>query len=153
MSHPSPRRVCPCCKHLLPGIAAALMLSALAGGCTERESSVEETTSRTTAKPTPQELFVENCASCHGVDGSGNGPLAPELRATPANLRLLKQANNGKFPTLDVQRSIDGRAMPRAHGLPEMPVWGRHWLREGLTEPEVTARAILITSHIATIQD
>jgi len=153
MSHASPRRVCACSKYLLPGFAAALMLSTLASGCTERESSGEETTSRTTAKPTPEELFVDNCASCHGVDGSGNGPLAAELQATPTNLRLLKQANNGKFPTLEVQRAIDGRAMPRAHGLPEMPVWGRHWIREGLAEPEVTARAILIASHIASIQE
>lgn len=152
MSCPSPGRGYPSRRNLLPGIAAALALFTLLG-CTERENRSGETTSDTNLKPTPRELFVENCATCHGVDGSGNGPLAAELRVTPVNLRLLKQANSGQFPTLKVQRSIDGRGMPKAHGLPEMPVWGRHWIREGLTEAEVTARTVLIASYIASIQD
>lgn len=140
-------------SRLLAGFATTLILCVMASGCTERGDSGEGTPSAATAPQTPKELFVDSCASCHGVDGSGNGPLAGELRVAPANLRLLKQANNGKFPTLDVQRSIDGRAMPRAHGLPKMPVWGRQWIRQGLSESEVSARAISITSYISSIQE
>jgi len=138
---------------LWPGIATALILAALASGCTERGESGEGSTASETAKPTPKDLFVDHCASCHGIDGVGNGPLATELREAPTNLRVLKQTNNGEFPSQKVQRTIDGRAMPRSHGLPDMPVWARIWLREGLNEAEVKARAIMITSYIATIQD
>lgn len=135
------------------GIATALILAALASGCTERKGSGEESIASETTRPSPQELFVSYCASCHGIDGVGDGPLATELRRTPANLRLLKQNNNGEFPTQKVQRSIDGRGMPRSHGLPDMPVWGMDWIRDGLNEAEVKARAIMITSYIASIQD
>ena len=153
MPQSSSRRVGLRAGRLLPGLTATLIVSALGSGCTDRDSAAEGTAPTATAKPTARELFVDSCASCHGVDGSGNGPLAAELRVQPANLRLLKQANNGSFPMQDVQRSIDGRAMPRAHGLPKMPVWGRLWIREGLSEAEVKARAISITSYLASIQE
>lgn len=134
-------------------IAIALILSAFVSGCTERAGSGEDTTASARANPSAQELYVSYCGSCHGVDGTGNGPLAAELREPPANLRLLKQNNNGEFPLQKVQRSIDGRGMPRSHGLPEMPVWGKDWIREGYNEGEIKSRMILITSYIATLQD
>ena len=145
------RRHRPCAKRLLSGLAAALILSALTSGCSE--GTGEETIARSAAPPTSREMFINDCASCHGVDGSGNGPLAAEFKVAPPNLRLLKQANNGRFPSRDVQLSIDGRAMPRAHGLPDMPVWGRQWIRMGLEEAEIKARAISIASYVSSIQD
>jgi len=33
-----------------------------------------------------RQLFQANCASCHGVDATGNGPNAPNLRVEPADL-------------------------------------------------------------------
>lgn len=153
MSQLLSRRKCQSANRLLSGFAAALILSTIASGCTEPETSVEVVTPSKIVQPTPKELFMDHCASCHGVDGSGNGPLAAEMRVAPENLRLLKQTNNGNFPSVKVQRSVDGRAMPRSHGLPDMPVWGRHWLRQGLNEADVKARAIMITGYIASIQD
>ena len=43
--------------------------------------------------------------------------------------------------------------MPRAHGLPDMPVWGRQWISEGLEEPQIRARALSIASYISSIQE
>lgn len=153
MLQTSSRLPCRCARRLLPGLAAALILSTLASGCTDRQGSGEATVSQAASQPTSMDLFVNECAACHGVDGSGNGPLAAELKVAPTNLRLLKQSNDGRFPSRDVQRSIDGRAMPRAHGLPDMPVWGRQWIRDGLKDAEMQARVISITSYIASIQD
>ncbi len=134
-------------------LAALLFLAAAGSGCTDRDGATPGASLDAEPKRTPKQLFVDSCASCHGVDGRGDGPMAAELREKPINLRLLKQENGGNFPTRDVQRSIDGRAMPRAHGLPKMPVWGRYWIRQGLSEAEVQARTIAIASYIASIQD
>lgn len=144
---------CLCAKRPLRGLAAALILSTLVSGCSDRKGPGEVTTSSAAAQPTSMDLFVNDCAACHGVDGSGNGPLAAELKVAPTNLRLLKQSNGGRFPSRVVQHSIDGRAMPRSHGLPDMPVWGRQWIREGINDAEIQARVISITSYIASIQD
>src|SRR5579864_6547315 len=44
------------------------------------------------------DLFRAYCAVCHGEDGKGHGPLAPQLKAMPSDLTILAKANNGQFP-------------------------------------------------------
>ncbi len=132
-------------------IAAAITLATLTfvSGCSDRDRPMASETVR----PTGQQLFMDHCASCHGTEGRGDGPLAPELRVAPANLRLLAQNNDGRFPDRRVHRSIDGRGMPPVHGLPEMPVWGAALRRQASSETQVSAQIILITSYIGTLQD
>lgn len=43
-------------------------------------------------------FFAENCVSCHGADGKGDGPLAEGLAQAPADLTTLSQRNGGTFP-------------------------------------------------------
>ncbi len=136
-----------------PMIAGVLALFLVATGCAERDGETTAARSDSDGQPSSRELYLDHCASCHGTEGRGDGPLAAELQVTPINLRLLKKENDGRFPTQKVQRSIDGRGMPRAHGLPDMPVWGKRWLRQGQTEADVQARAIAITSYIGSIQE
>ncbi|NND93053.1 MAG: cytochrome C, partial [Granulosicoccus sp.] len=68
--------------------------------------------------------YVENCAACHGVDAAGDGPLSSVLTTKPANLKELREANDGRFPLVQVYSVIDGREAVRGHGTREMPVWG-----------------------------
>src|SRR5262245_4325638 len=68
--------------------------------------------------------FENFCAACHGKDARGNGPVAMELRTTPPSLRKLAARRNGVFDVNEIVKIIDGRDMPRAHGTPEMPIWG-----------------------------
>ncbi len=70
------------------------------------------------------ELFHAYCASCHGVDGAGNGPVAPALTAKLADLTTISQRNGGVFPTKRVRSIISGDDIILAHGSREMPVWG-----------------------------
>ena len=70
-----------------------------------------------------RDMFAAYCASCHGVDGKGNGVAAPALKVHPADLTTLALRNGGKFPGLDVTQAIQNGAVI-AHGTPEMPVWG-----------------------------
>jgi|SRR5215469_1220132 len=71
-----------------------------------------------------RQLFLRYCASCHGVDGSGGGPVAKSLRDPPANLRLLADKYGSPLPAEALVDLIDGRKAVRAHGTSEMPVWG-----------------------------
>jgi mono/diheme cytochrome c family protein len=70
------------------------------------------------------EMFDNYCASCHGKDGIGNGPVTVALKHSPANLTTLTARNDGKFPELRVSQAIMGDFQIAAHGSREMPVWG-----------------------------
>ena len=71
------------------------------------------------------ELYKAYCATCHGKDGKGNGPMAASLRNTPSDLTRISARNGGTFPFLAVQKIISGEQEgPATHGTREMPVWG-----------------------------
>jgi mono/diheme cytochrome c family protein len=74
---------------------------------------------------TGAELFISLCASCHGAQARGDGPVAPLLVTPPSDLTRIAQRNGGRFTADTVQRFIDGREVRRTHGPRDMPVWGR----------------------------
>ena len=72
-----------------------------------------------------ENLYRTYCASCHGVDGKGNGPMAAWMKVPPADLTHIAARNGGKFPLERVDRIISGEEpLPSGHGTREMPVWG-----------------------------
>jgi len=75
-------------------------------------------------RPTGQALFVRHCASCHGLSGEGNGPLAQALRRSPTDLTTIAKRSGGRFDEAEVMAVIDGRRLIAEHGPREMPVWG-----------------------------
>lgn len=74
---------------------------------------------------TGADFFQYFCASCHGVDAKGDGPMAPVLLVQPADLTTLSARYGGDFPLERVAARIDGRDPIVSHGS-EMPVFG--WL-------------------------
>ena len=71
--------------------------------------------------------YLENCAACHGADGSGGGEQGSRLKAKPADLTLLARRKGGVFSSTAVYAAIDGRKTLRAHRDSGMPIWGcRH---------------------------
>lgn len=98
-------------------------------------------------------LYREYCATCHGVDGRGDGPMATEMLVPPPNLRLLWKRYGYPLPTNRVAAFIDGRADVRAHGLREMPVWGARLLAgtHG-NERQVKDRIAALVAYIESIQ-
>ena len=78
--------------------------------------------------------YVRYCASCHGLTGKGDGPVAAILKTPPTDLSRLSAANNGVFPVTRVYEIIDGRANVTAQGSRDMPVWGNMY-RSQLTYP------------------
>lgn len=68
-------------------------------------------------------LFMQFCATCHGADATGQGPMAPILLVQPVDLTRLASGNGGVFPTERVVMRIDGRDPLVSHGS-AMPVYG-----------------------------
>ena len=97
------------------------------------------------------------CASCHGVTGQGDGPVAEALKVRPTNLTLLQSVNDGVFPAERLTEYIDGREYVAAHGSRVMPVWGNVWHQgaggEALTEEEVQRRIAELVEYIRSIQE
>jgi mono/diheme cytochrome c family protein len=71
--------------------------------------------------------FQSSCASCHGADGKGKGPVSAQLKVPPSDLTLLVKNNNGVFPTNAVFETIYGSKTIPAHGTREMPIWGERF--------------------------
>ena len=99
------------------------------------------------------QLFRTYCATCHGPNAQGDGPLAGRLRQAPPSLTNYSERNSGVFPSERVYRIIDGRDV-LSHGDHEMPVWGDAFRSEpyGLTAGEVKARIDAIVGYLRAIQ-
>jgi mono/diheme cytochrome c family protein len=70
-------------------------------------------------------LYKTYCASCHGEDAKGNGPMAAWLKVPPSDLTRIAARNGGNFPLARVDRIISGEeALPSGHGTRAMPIWG-----------------------------
>ena len=72
-------------------------------------------------------LFQRYCASCHGPDGNGDGPVAKSMGTPPADLTGIAKRRGGEFPSGKIAQFIDGRFELPAHGSREMPVWGERF--------------------------
>ena len=105
-----------------------------------------------TAAVSGKDLFYNNCASCHGVGGKGDGPLGQVLTIRPADLTTLAKRTGGKYPADKVYQMIDGRdPAVRGHGGPDMPVWGDIFNAKGGTAA-VKERVNALVRHIETLQ-
>ena len=79
-------------------------------------------------------IFRSNCSVCHGLDGTGDGPLASKLETKPADLtnneRLEKKSDRELF------KIIEGKA-PHGQVSDDMPQWG-------LAMPQIQIRSLLV---------
>lgn len=101
--------------------------------------------------------YQENCASCHGADGTGDGPAARGLAVAPPDLTMIAARNGGVFPTDRVMSTIDG--LDRGtHFSAAMPEFGAGDLGEtviveedGLGTP-VPIKLLVLTQYLEGIQ-
>jgi len=106
--------------------------------------------------------FANQCASCHGSAGKGDGPLQPFLIKQPSDLTTLAQRHGGKLPEQYLREMIDGRSMnePGPHGSREMPVWGQRFREEArqsgtgrwMPERHVRQRIDALIDYLQSIQ-
>jgi mono/diheme cytochrome c family protein len=106
---------------LYGGLLAAILAISIAGAKTP--ATVEETLPPNYV-PSGKLMFQEHCATCHGADAKGSGPLASLLKTPPADLTLLTKHHGGKFPREYVSSVLEFGPGPTAHGSSDMPAWG-----------------------------
>ncbi len=78
-----------------------------------------------------KKLFANYCASCHGVDGKGNGPVASSLKKPLPDLTKIQKGV--KFPTDEVRKKVSGDVLSPVHGKKDMPVWGMIFSQTDIT--------------------
>lgn len=105
-----------------------------------------------------EELYMQYCATCHGDDATGVGPLTELLTVKVPDLTQMSAENDGEFPMLATIHVIDGRTGVRAHGGP-MPVYGRIF-QEGSEEEmgrfgsvlETRGRVLSLAMYLESLQ-
>lgn len=99
-----------------------------------------------------QQMFNEYCVACHGKDAKGDGPAAPALKKTPADLTTLTVRNKGKFPELRIYSTIQGDSEMPAHGSRDMPVWGSVFQDASRSNSDVQMRISNLVAYVKSIQ-
>jgi len=139
-------------------LISGLLIGGALLGLTTRPASAQEPGGLVV---TGKAEFKEYCAQCHGLEATGDGPLAGSLTKKPANLTLLAKNNGGVFPDKDVRAYIDGSKTIEPHGTREMPVWGHAFRASSHTgagastefaPAQVQKRIDLLVAYIKTLQ-
>jgi mono/diheme cytochrome c family protein len=109
-----------------------------------------------TDEATGEQLYRRYCASCHGVSGLGDGPLAASLAPPPTDLTTLARRTGGKLDEAAVMMVIDGRRLVAQHGPRDMPVWGAVFAEQHVGEPFAmygpTLDARALSDYLRTLQ-
>ena len=103
--------------------------------------------------------YYTYCATCHGLEGTGDGPMAGILTIPPTDLTELSIQNGGAFPLVRVVKRIDGRDPLVAHGSP-MPVYGGYFegafdvpMKAPSGQPILTSRPVVdLVAYLLEIQ-
>ena len=130
----------------------ALLVAVLFGAAGSAQE-VRKAPAAQTSAASGQEMYRAYCASCHGIDGKGNGPASSALKTPPTDLTQLARQNAG-FPEMKVFNAISGDARVPAHGSKDMPVWGALFLR--LNDSDASKAKLRIrnlTKYIASMQE
>lgn len=105
---------------LLVPLTALLLIVAIASP----GRSVDQTQLPPTYMPSGEQMFKQYCATCHGIDAKGDGPLAHLLKTAPPDLTTLAKRHLGKFPYDYVANILEFGPGISAHGSSDMPTWG-----------------------------
>jgi mono/diheme cytochrome c family protein len=104
------------------------------------------------ADMTGKELYKRFCASCHGLEAHGDGPVAPLLKVQVPDLTLI-ELRHKRFDAPLIEMIIDGRFLIRGHGTRDMPVWGDEFTRSEIANPQAeSATRVLIRRMVEYLQ-
>jgi hypothetical protein len=129
------------------GLLPALVVCALPASADE-QADVKE----------GEALYRTHCATCHGIEATGDGPMAGVLVIKPTDLSALARDNGGGLPVERMVRRIDGRDPLVSHGSP-MPVYGHFFegrqssVKTKSGQPVLASKPIIdLIAYIETLQ-
>jgi mono/diheme cytochrome c family protein len=132
-------------------VVTCLAVGALAAGSARGEVPLESAVAQA-----GRDYYLRYCASCHGYDARGDGPVAPALSAKPTDLTRMAERRKGEFPMDEIAKLIDGRDLPAAHGSREMPVWGerfgRYFEGDPAREQVIRGQVLMLLVYLQSIQ-
>ncbi len=115
-----------------------LMILALGLAGTAQAQEVEE----------GRALYMQHCATCHGLEADGKGPMAPAMVVQPSGLSRLALDNEGEFPLMRVVMRIDGRDPLVSHGS-SMPVYGEFFQGDDVAMKTAAGQPVMMGRSIA----
>ena len=96
-----------------------------------------------------QDLYQRFCASCHGAEGRGDGPVAASFKVEVPDLTLIARRAGNAYSHERVVRIIDGRHIIGAHGSRTMPVWGEDLGRLEIGNPDAERATRIVIDRLA----
>lgn len=108
-------------------------------------------------------VYRGHCASCHGSEGRGDGPMAEFLSTQVPDLSALQKNNGGVFPFSRVYATIEAGGEGSVHAASAMPAWSERLVTDALIlhgieidparrESFVRGRILAVIDHLAQLQ-
>ena len=133
---------------------AALLVASGVGGHAQGPPRAGQATPLMIESMVGRDLFGFYCASCHGRDGQGHGPVAPSLKTPPSDLTRIAARAGGQFRSKQVRDIVSGIAAQStpAHGSGDMPVWGPIFRFLDPSDARVSFRIDQLVTYLESIQ-
>ena len=105
-----------------------------------------------------EQMYATLCASCHGVEGRGDGPAAQVLPQPVPDLTHMPRDHEGLINHGRIEKIIAGKDRKVRHDVVDMPKWERQfkYVRTGWNDREryVFARKKIhaLANHVESLQ-
>lgn len=98
--------------------------------------------------------YEENCVSCHGADGRGQGDLGQKLFKKPSDLTTIAERNEGEFPFQRVFQIIAGDTPVAGHETMHMPEYADRMKSDNFKPGyhQAHVRILQLTHYLQSIQ-
>lgn len=133
-------------------IATICVLSLISPGAAAGQDRVDQ--AREATLIAGGHTYLQFCAVCHGVDGTGRGSLAGVLLQAPSNLTQLSQRNAGTFPVDALEGMLRATRVEEAsaHGSGQMPIWGEVFKSVSSSQALLRARVGNLVAYLESFQ-
>jgi mono/diheme cytochrome c family protein len=117
------------CFVLIVALTLSSTLNAQVGNANVDHQKIRDTLrnpflDKTSSALDGERIFIQNCASCHGTEGLGNGPAGASVIPKPDNLtskEIRKQSDGALF--LGIRNGAHGVMIPWKFILSENQIW------------------------------
>jgi hypothetical protein len=129
-----------------------VFLAALAAVLGNAQSSSITIQAAKTPADSGEQMYASYCASCHGMDGRGQGKLAASLNARPTDLTLLSRTHGGEFPESHLVTILRNGMESDAPSSKLMPTWGPVLYKLDSSRGSATLQSLRIANLIGYIK-